>query len=490
MTTFTCDFSAEGEAFPHFWEHTVGSGHAELALRADWQLQMRRCHDELGFRHVRFHGLLSAPMDAAICQDNRMLYSFFNIDQIFDFLLSIGMKPFVELSFMPPTLSSGGTTVFHYEANVTPPREYSQWSVLMEKLARHLVERYGIEEVRQWFFEVWNEPNMSGFWTGTQADYFELYRATVTALKEVDSQLRVGGPASAQNAWIVPFLDFCDTAQLPVDFVSTHHYPTDAFGKPGDDTVTQLSKSKRGILRKQAQTAKQEAKGKPLYYTEWNSSSNPRDPLHDQPYAAAFDAKTILDNHGLVEGYSFWTFTDIFQENYMPSQPFQGGFGLLSLHGIAKPAYRAFQLLHRLGDELLPVSGTNATVDAWAVRDDSGVTFFLTNHALPRHEIATETVKLHLKNAPEIQAVFIERIDDEHANARATWQQMGEPEYLSEREKQQLFAASELMPESLDWKHENNALECRFKIPPHGIAAVHVRWKSDDASRSAGAPCT
>jgi xylan 1,4-beta-xylosidase len=148
----------------HFWEHTVGSGRAELALRADWQAQLRRCHQELGFQHVRFHGLLCDDMGTLMDEEDHLLYSFFNVDRIWDFLLSLGMRPFVELSFMPTALASGNTIVFHYRANVTPPRDYSRWATLIRKLAAHWVERYGHEEVRRWFFEVWNEPNLKAFW--------------------------------------------------------------------------------------------------------------------------------------------------------------------------------------------------------------------------------------------------------------------------------------------------------------------------------------
>ena len=202
--TFRCDLGVKGEDFPHFWEHTVGSGHATLALRADWQAQMRRAHDELGFRHVRFHGILSDDMGTCIGQDNQNLYSFFNADQIFDFLLSIGMRPFVEVSFMPTMLSSSGQIIFHDRANVSAPKDYDQWATLISKLVGHWVDRYGLEEVRQWFFEVWNEPNLEAFGSGKQEDYFKLYASTAKAIKSVDTQLKVGGPATADNAWIDP----------------------------------------------------------------------------------------------------------------------------------------------------------------------------------------------------------------------------------------------------------------------------------------------
>ncbi|MCA1604710.1 MAG: beta-xylosidase, partial [Acidobacteria bacterium] len=242
---FICNLSERTTPLTHFWEHTVGSGHAPLALRADWQRQIKRCHDELGTRYVRFHGLLSDDVGTLICHEEKFLYSFFNADSIFDFLLLIGMKPFVELSFMPLSLSSGSTTVFNYQANVTPPRDYQAWAALIGKLVSHWVGRYGVREVREWFFEVWNEPNLKEFWTGTREDYFKLYRHAAEAIKNVDAALRVGGPATAKNEWIEEFLDFCERNGIPADFVSTHHYPTDAFGGEGDDTKTQLAKSRR-----------------------------------------------------------------------------------------------------------------------------------------------------------------------------------------------------------------------------------------------------
>jgi len=190
---FSSSLKAKSVALPHFWEHTVGSGHAPLALRADWQRQLRQCHEQLGFRHVRFHDLLSDDMGTLMDERHQLLYSFFNADQICDFLVSIGMKPFVELSFMPSTLASGSQTVFHYAANVTPPKDYGRWAEFIGRLATHWIERYGIDEVSTWFFEVWNEPNLKVFWTGTQADYFKLYRLTAQAIKKVDKRLQVGG---------------------------------------------------------------------------------------------------------------------------------------------------------------------------------------------------------------------------------------------------------------------------------------------------------
>jgi len=473
---FICNLSQPSQAFPHFWEHTVGSGHAPLALRADWQAQMLRCHNELGFQHVRFHAILSDEMGTLICEEARLLYSFFNADQIIDFLLSIGMRPFVELSFMPETLASGHTTVFRYRGNVTPPKDYQQWATLIQKLTAHWVERYGAAEVRKWFFEVWNEPNLATFWTGLQEGYFELYRRTVAAIKSVDESLKVGGPATADNQWIPDFLDYCKKNALPVDFVSTHHYPTDAFGKPGADTMTQLEHAPRGIMKEQVSKAHNEACGLPLYYTEWNISSNPRDPLHDEPFAAAFITRIVMEARGLAQGYSFWTFSDIFAENYFLSVPFHGGFGLLNPHGIAKPAYRAFQLLHGVGTELLEFHGTHATVDAWAIRKNNAVTILMTNLAMPRHPIQTELLGLRISGAPTPRTAWIERIDEDHANPQRLWQAMGEPTYLSALQVEQLETDSTLRKESQPWTYEQRHIDLDVALPPQSVAAITIEF--------------
>jgi xylan 1,4-beta-xylosidase len=461
---------------PHFWEHTVGSGHATLGLRADWRTQLKRAHQDLGMQHVRFHGILSDDMGTLICEGEEFLYSFFNADQIFDFLLSIGMRPFVELSFMPTALSSGDQTVFHYRANVSPPKDYARWSVLIRKLVTHWVSRYGIGEVRQWFFEVWNEPNLTAFGSGKQDEYFELYRYTAEAIKSIDCDLKVGGPATAANAWVEAFIAFCKENRLPADFVSTHHYPTDAFGKPGDDTETQLSKSTRSILREQTRAVRQQAGNLPVYYTEWCTSSNPRDAMHDDPYAAAFIIKTILEASGLVEGYSYWTFSDIFEENYFPSVPFQGGFGLLNIHGIAKPAYRAFQLLHGLGTELLELNGAHETVDAWLVRGDSSATVMLTNFALPRHPIAAESVNVTLQGVVSTARASIQRIDLEHANAKRRWEQMGKPEYLNAKLVAELDSVSELRKDPQTLRSEGGACSIDVTMPPQSVASIELRY--------------
>ena len=329
--TFTCDLSAPARPLRHPWRHCVGSCHATTALRADWQQQLARAHRELGLRHVRFHGLLSDDMSVLVDVGGRTLYSFFNIDRIFDYLLSIGMRPIVELSFMPGAIASDGNTVFHYRANVTPPRRLADWTALMTRLATHWCERYGIDEVAQWPLEVWNEPNLKAFWTGGRQGYFEFWRATWQALKAVSPRLQVGGPATAANGWLDEFNAYAQANGCRADFISTHYYPTDAFGLVETDTVAQLARAPISVMRDRALEARRAAGDRPLYYTEWNITSNPRDPMHDGPFCAALAARFALDVDATVDAYSWWAFTDVFEENYFPSVPYHGGFGLMNL---------------------------------------------------------------------------------------------------------------------------------------------------------------
>jgi xylan 1,4-beta-xylosidase len=473
---FFCNLAEVTTPLPHFWEHTVGSDHAPIALRADWQQQLQQCHSELGFKYVRFHGLLSDDMGALVLENNKLLYSFFNIDQVFDFLLSIDMKPFVELSFMPKALASGKKTVFNYQGNVTPPRDYKQWATLINRLVAHCVDRYGLAEVREWFFEVWNEPNLKSFWTGTQRDYFRLFRYTAEAVKRVDSSLQVGGPATARSEWIEDFVHYCERNKVPADFVSTHQYPTDGFESDAG-TEIQLYRSQRGIMREVAQNARRHARGRPVYYTEWNSSSNPRDPLHDESYAAAFAVSTIMEARGLVDGYSFWTFSDIFEENYFPSIPFHGGFGLLTLHGIPKPTYRAFEILRHLGPEQCLVDGLHETVDCFVNRGDSTVTVLLTNYTTPGHAIETEQIEIRLHNAPQPVSANIQRIDAEHANPKRLWEEMGQPDYLSHKDVERLQEETLLVSEKQSLEYNEGTVVLKTSLPPHAVAAITVEFR-------------
>lgn len=465
-----------------YWSKCVGSGHAALSLREDWRKQLKKCREELGFEYVRFHGLFNDDM--SVCKkrfDGIPEYSFYNIDSTFDFLLEIGMKPFVELSFMPEALASGSRTVFHYKGNITPPKSYDEWGDLVGALVKHLVERYGIEEVRKWFFEVWNEPNLDIFWSGNMDDYFELYRHAAQAIKKVDSEIPVGGPATAIDAWIPELREFCRQNNLPLDFITTHHYPTDAAYGLGLDMEEQMARAGRGVLYGKLEKALGEAYPLPVYYTEWNNSPSPRDPYHDIPYNAAFIVKTVTENLKLekidqLKCYSFWTFSDIFEESGFSSIPFHGGFGLLNIHGIPKPSYRAFQLLSQLKGDKLEVSAEegSATVECAASKNSEGITILLSNHQIPKSPIEAEKVSISVNGIKGVKSAVLRRIDEDHANPKKAWLEMGAPAYLNNDQIQKLVEASEMTDETIDFSIDENGARAEVLIQPHSVIAIRL----------------
>lgn len=337
-------------AFPHYWEACVGSDRAAVAMRAQWQDDLRAAHHEAGFRSVRFHGLFDDEM--GLCRRigaNGPELNFLYVDQIFDAMLAIGVRPYVELSFMPLPLASSANTIFWYKGNTSPPRDMALWVQVIEGLARHLLDRYGAAEVTGWRFEVWNEPNLN-FWAGTQAQYFELYGATARALKGVDPRLQVGGPATAQLMWIDDFLAWCAAHNAPVDFVSGHVYADDPqenlfgrdMGYPREVVIPRALEVAHAKIRASAFPRL------PLVVSEW-TSQNP-----------AFIAQTIAACDGLCDTFSYWTFDNIFEE-HAPIEGFDNTlYGLIGQSGVPRPAYRAFQLLHRLGEQRLPTGAAPA----------------------------------------------------------------------------------------------------------------------------------
>jgi len=519
MQKYVLDFLSSKKPLPHYWELCVGSCHAATALREDYRRQLEKCHRELGFKYVRFHGLFDDDMSVLLKGGNLGLgsdssdyrLSFMNIDSIFDFLLSIGMKPFVELGFMPSALTSGPTTIFHYKGHTSPPDDYGKWQWLIEQFASHCVERYGLDEVRQWFFEVWNEPNLGGpeapmgFWGGTMEEYFRLYEYAARGLKAVDPRLRIGGPATSANSWIPEFLEFCRSNDVPVDFVSTHHYPTDdiiglaldeflsvrkkaqagevdqaavaeAMAKMAEVRNNAWKKVPRGTLTEMAKKAKSEAGDLPLYYTEWNSLAGLPS---DGPFGASFIVKTILDNVGLVEGYSYWTFSDIFEEGGMPHKEFHGGYGLLTLHGVPKAPYRAFELLHKLGTELYDHVYTDGTVDIYAIHkaESGSVQLLAVNHQSLLQDINAEQVSVKVEGLPSFVKATIERVDEHNGNALRRFNELGAPDYINNAAVlHDLISASYTKAEPIDAKFENGVCELTLDLPEQGIALVTLYY--------------
>jgi xylan 1,4-beta-xylosidase len=367
-------FTQERGKMKTVFNECVGAGRANEGLRADWQQQLKQVKEELGFRYIRMHGLLHDDMGVYSEDKNgNPVYNWQYIDVLYDFLLSVNVKPFVELSFMPQALASGEKTVFWWKANVTPPKSYEKWAGLIEALIRHFTARYGKDEVKTWYLEVWNEPNHPAFWSSDMNEYFKLYDCTAKAVKSVCSEYRVGGPATAGNGWVSEIIEHCTANKIPLDFISTHAYAVDqGFFDETGETGTVLSPNPRSIIQDVSGSKKRiDESVRPdleLHYTEWSASYTPTDPIHDSYHEAAFILDKLKGTESMATSMSYWVFTDIFEENGPRYEPFHGGFGLMNYQSIKKPAYYAYQFLNQLGQ----IELTNNDPSSWVCKNERG----------------------------------------------------------------------------------------------------------------------
>ena len=435
--------NAQASPFPHFWEQMFGSGRAILTLRESYRDDLRAVKKVTDFRYVRFHAILHDELGVYNEDEHcNPVYNFAYVDQVYDGLLKNGVRPVVEISFMPKKLAFNPDALhpFWYKQNVSPPKSMAKWDDLMTHFAQHLVDRYGIDEVAQWYFEVWNEPNID-FWNGIprQKSYFELYDHTARALKAVSTRLRVGGPATSAAHWVDDFLKHTATAHVPVDFVSTHGY--------ADDTAEDMLGSNENIpmddrvclavqkVRKQIQASS--TPNLPLSWTEWNVPGAMQ--ARDTTYVGPALANTVRQCDGMVEMMSFWTFSDVFEEGGPRPRPFVGAFGLRAKGGINKPSYYDFALLHELGDQRLANPSNNVIVTK---RNDGTLVIAVWNlvDLVEKDETKRGKVRMNLEfsNVPRNAEVSIERVDDEHGNVLPKYAAMGSPLDPTELQVEQL----------------------------------------------------
>ncbi len=453
------DAAAPTTAFPHFWETMFGSGRAILALRESYRNDLRAVHAVTGFRYVRFHAILHDEVGVYNEDEHgNPVYNFTYVDQIYDGLLKNGVRPVVEISFMPKKLADNPDALhpFWYKQNVSPPKSMERWDDLMTHFAQHLVDRYGIDEVSQWYFEVWNEPNID-FWGGIPRDdsYYDLYAHTARDLKRVNAKLRVGGPATAAAAWIPEFLAYAAENKVPVDFVSTHGYDDEPvarlLGKDQplrDKDIREEDRVCAAVAHVRKQIDASALPHLPLLWTEWNVSGGTN--LRDTPYVGPALAEAVRACHG-VDALSFWTFSDVFEEGGPARAPFSGQFGLRATGGINKASFYDFALLHQLGDARIDNAADNIIV----TKLRSGVLrIALWNLNDVGKPPAPRSVTLQLKGIPPNALVAIQRVDDDHSNALKVYAAMGKPPYPTPAQVEQMNRETALpVPELRNLTH-------------------------------------
>jgi len=450
----------------HAWRDCICIGRAYELLRADLQEHLRYLQREIGYRRIRFHA--SFHDDVGVYHetpDGKPYYTWTQLDRIYDFLVDAGFDPIVELNPMPKALASGDQAMFWYQMNVTPPKCHDRWGGLVEAFARHAIERYGLHRVRRWMFEVWNEPNLPGFWSGDQADYFELYRSAAQAVKRVDDELAVGGPAGAGRGWNLPLLEYCRQNDVPLDFISSHGYPQNEYI---DHVRREGSPWQAGrYLIDEFQSARRElddagAEDLPLIVTEWNTQHCGQDGAAH--WVGNMDVSSLLSGAAachyavncdpFVDSLGWWTASDVFEESGPHLEPFGGHnqyYGMITMLGSPKPAFHAFRWLSRMqGDRLdltLPRSVDNLP-GALVCTSPSGLRVLAWNFHMPESpdQPVQTTLRLPLPDARrDIQHAYIitATITAGHGSAYETWQEMGRPGTVTRLETEMLHARSQ-----------------------------------------------
>lgn len=466
------EIDVNGKTVPadYSWQFGIGNDHAFQLLRKDVLEHLKLAHDELGFKYVRFHGIF--------CDDMQIIQSFADLPSfsvlpnaekikelsfkqvatVFDNILEIGLKPFVELSFMPTALAQEKKYGLAYNNNTTMPKDLNEWAEFIKKFIGFLLERYGKAEVESWYFEVWNEPDLPIFFSGTMEDYYRLYAVTAKAIKGVNGNLRVGGPSTSGCKYIKEFLTYCKTNNVPCDFVSTHHYPGDAFGNILEDkdpyamlrvakhsaengvdmgdTMTEMFYDpklyktwKKGAFIGLDKQTKAEAGEKPLFITEWSSMAVYAAPVHDEKYSAAFVVKSVIDAQNLTDGFMFWCCSDVFEEMYNLGKPFHGSFGIVNNDGIPKPNFWAFKVLSGLYKNRLDLPVTNADVEYAVFKKGDKVQILV--HAQDFDTEKSERHEVEIKINRAFAKVTKKVIDDTHCNPKAEWVKLGKPDLLT-----------------------------------------------------------
>jgi len=335
---------------------------------------------------------------------------------------------------------------------------------LVDTFVRHLEQRYGQDEVRSWFFEVWNEPNLSGFWEGAdQKAYFKLYDLTANTIKALDPNLRVGGPSTAGAAWVPEFLDHVAQSGTAVDFVTTHSYGVDGgFLDENGKEDTKLSPSPDAIVgdvrkvREQVKTSK--FPDLPLYFTEWSTSYTPRDLVHDSYISAPYILSKLKATEGLAQGMSYWTYTDLFEEPGPPPTPFHGGFGLLNREGIRKPAYFAYKYLHALQGEDIPVEDPQA----FAAGTNDNISAVIWDFHQPEQKVSNRPFYSRIvpaTPAPSLEVSF-----------------MGAPKQLTPSQLEQLNSLTRDLPETDRVVHVGRAVLTSFRCRCAAMMSSWSRW--------------
>ncbi|UFT98766.1 xylan 1,4-beta-xylosidase [Radiobacillus kanasensis] len=481
------------QEFNDNWKYCIGTGRLGLALQQDYLDHLKLVQKVIGFTYIRGHGLLHDDIgiyrEMEVDGEVKPFYNFTYIDRIFDSFLEIGIRPFIEIGFMPKLLASGNQTIFTWEGNVTPPKDYVKWTELIQAVTQHFIHRYGAEEVVKWPFEIWNEPNLVNFWKDAdKAEYFKLYKRTAVAIKEVHPNIQVGGPAicGGSDEWIVEFLEFCKEENVPIDFVSRHAYTSHQPNKVTPDyyyqelaeniKMLEEFETVRGLIKDSA------FPNLPFHITEYNTSYSPINPVHDTVLNAAYLARILSEGGDFVDSFSYWTFSDVFEERDVPRSQFHGGFGLLGINEVPKPTFHLFSFFSKLGkDQLYRDENTIVTK-----RQDGSIALVVWNLVMDKGEGHEKEVTFEIP--VEAGNLFIKRhtVDEQHANPWQAWKDMGRPRFPSQDMVETLKRVAQPLVRTDNRKSEDGKIVLTVTLTKNEVSLIEVIPVGDETDTYIG----
>jgi xylan 1,4-beta-xylosidase len=494
------------------FKRCIGTGRAALSLRQDLLDNLRIIQDEIGFAYIRGHGLFHddmgvfrrrVQMDAKRSHElAQPVYNWIYVQKVIDNYRSVGIKPFIELGFMPEQMASSQETVFWWKGNVSSPKVEEDWGELVERLARFLIRQYGMEEVRTWPFEVWNEPN-SSFWEPLDGDregaYYRLYETAARALKRVDPGLRVGGPATNPSGfdWIPRFIRHCRSANIPLDFITHHVYsghnkryegeyismdlmepsqPLEQFARAAKLVRDSAEESVWASVGESAGENTESGESLPLHITEWNTSYSCIDRVHDTALNAAYIAWMLTHADSLADSYAYWVASDVFEEADIPRSLFHGGFGLLTHNGLRKPVFHAFRFANELYEMILHL-------DPYACvtrnEEDGSLAILLFNPVINAQSGEPApfpiSISLQLPFAEGEAVVVIESVDGDAGNAYEAWKKFGSPRIPDKAVLAVLRRAQHPRQDTSSiLVGADRKLRLDLRLPPNGLKLVKV----------------
>jgi xylan 1,4-beta-xylosidase len=454
----------EGFPLKHSWAGIGNIDQARWIMRSDMQQQLQMCADEIGLKHLRFGNIFEEQLwvydlDPSKYhtpgQRHTKRINWRNPFFIYDCLLALKINPIVGTYFMPWFLASGTDTCYEIKTNITPPRDLKEWGNFIHDFISSIVDRYGIDTVRNWYFEIWNEPNLKSYYPRMD-EYWPLYRTAYNVIKSVDPALKVGGPSTAHSAYLDEMLGFGRKNNCLPDFLTGHIYNNDSnsgdplspYEGPQIDRENKSPNYITGIARGVRKLLQEASYSGEYHMNEWGLSWYPYRAERETPNEAAYIVKTMKEISQMCDYFAYWCLSDIYVECGFGREAFHGNYGMISLDGLKKPGFFAHQLLCKLGNTQIKIENdADHQLGSFVTKDQEVIKTIIYSFDID-FQIGNSPVKkqieFHLPDNIGSKFAQIIRIDSKENNILTVWNEIGQPAHPKKDELSFLMSKNQL----------------------------------------------